>query len=102
MPIGGVFPCRHGIPEGFPICPLCRRHIRQKELLPDKALLPSVVMLNAIIVVVHPGTAHVGRRRDSGTACPPADNLCFQMINCQFLFPPSFVSRPSSNVPRKQ
>ena len=90
----------HGVPEDFSIYPLCWCHIRQKHLLPNKALLPSVIVLYSIITVVNSGTAHISCRRDSGAACPPTDNFCLQMINCQFLLPPSFVSRPSSTVPR--
>ena len=49
----------HGVPKNFPICPFSRCHIRQKNLPPDKSPLPSVVMLNAIVIIVHPGTALV-------------------------------------------
>ena len=52
-------------------------------------------MLYSVIIVVNPGTTHIGRCRDGGTACSPTDNLCLQMINCQFLLP-----RLSSPVPR--
>ena len=66
----------HSVPEDFPVCPFCRCHIWQRNLLPDKPLFSSVVMLDAVVIIIHPGTTHIGCCCDSGTACSPTDNLC--------------------------
>ena len=57
-------------------------------MLPDEALLSCIIMLNAIVLVIDGGTAHIGRCCACGSACASADDFCFQVVYCQLLSPP--------------
>ena len=79
----------HGVPQGFPILPLCGGRGWQKNLPPPKALFAGVVVLHPVVIVEHPGTAQIGRSSHSGASGSTADHLGLQMINCHCL--PSFL-----------
>ena len=79
----------HGVPQGFPILPLCGGGGWQKNLPPPKALFACVVVLHPVVLVEHPGTAQIGRSSHGGAPGSTADHLGLQMINRHCL--PSFL-----------
>ena len=60
-------------------------------MFPDEALLSCIIMLNAIVLVIDGGTAHIGRCCASRSACASADDFRFQVVYCQSLSPPYFL-----------
>ena len=60
-------------------------------MLPDEALLSCIIMLNAIVLVIDGGTAHIGRCCACGSARTSADDFRFQMVYCQSLSPPYYL-----------
>ena len=71
----------------------CRR---QKYLFIDQAVFSRIIMLYAIIVVEHSGTALISRGGDGGPSAASTHDFCFQMVNCHTRSPSSIV--PSSLV----
>jgi len=80
----------HSVPELCAILPFRRGTVWKKDMLPDKALLPGVIMLDTIVFVIDGGAAHIGRCRTSRAPGASADDLRFQMVNCQSFSPRFF------------
>ena len=81
----------HSVPKLCAILPFRRGKVREKNMLPDKPLLSGVIMLDAVVVVVYGGAAHIGRSCAGGAARASADDLCLQMVNGQSFSPPIFL-----------
>ena len=78
----------HSIPELLPVLPFRWSHWWKQYFLIHKPVFSGIVMLDAIIIIVHPAAAHIG---GSGNSRPPgasADNFGFHMVNRHRQEPP--------------
>ena len=72
----------YGIPKMFPVFPFSRSHRRKHHLLIDQTMFPGIVMLDSVIIIVHPTAAHIGGSRNRRPSGSTADDLGFHVINC--------------------
>ncbi len=70
-------------------------------MAPNQTLLLRIIVLNSIVVIQHPGAAHVRGGSDRRAANAAANDLRFKMIDRYIMIPP-FVLSPSSSRRRSQ
>ena len=78
----------HSIPELLPILPIRWSHWWKHYFLIYQPMFSCIVMLDAIIIIVHPAAAHIGGSGNGRPPGAPADNLGFHVVNCHRHEPP--------------
>ena len=82
LPVGCLFCSFYSIPELFPVIPFRWGHRWEQYFLINETMLSGVVMLNTIVIIVHPATAHISRSSNSRPTGTTTDDFSLHMINC--------------------